>query len=44
MSLTVAISIVFVKKYFLIFFTDFKLLMLYNNILKFSEILNKWNL
>ena len=50
MGLTYAIYIVnwtFLKKklrYILIFFTDFKLLMFYNNMVKISEILNKWNL
>ena len=29
--------------FFLPLFTDFKLLMFHNNILKISEILNKWN-
>ena len=29
------------KIYFVLFFTDFKLLMSYNNIVKLSEILNK---
>ena len=30
----------FIKKYFLLFFPDFKLLMLHNNTVKKSEILN----
>ena len=30
--------------FFLLFFTDFKLLMFHKNIVKISEILNKWNL
>ena len=30
--------------FFLPLFTDFKLLMFHNNILKISELLNKWNL
>ena len=32
------------RKYFLLFFAEFELLMFYNNIVKISEILNKWNL
>ena len=32
------------RKYFLLFFAEFKLLMFYNNIVKISEKLNKWNL
>ena len=46
-GLTCAISIVncflfiIIKKYVLLFFTDFKLLMFHNNIVKISEILNK---
>ena len=31
----------FIKKYFLLFFTNFKLLMFCNNIVKISESLNK---
>ena len=48
MGLTYAISIVnwifgnfLLKNIFLLFFTDFKLLMFHNNIVKISEILNK---
>ena len=32
------------RKYFLLFFAEFELLMFYNNIVKISEKLNKWNL
>ena len=32
------------SKHFLLFFAEFKLLMFYNNIVKISEKLNKWNL
>ena len=32
------------RKYFLLFFAEFKLLTFYNNIVKISEKLNKWNL
>ena len=32
------------SKYFLLFFAEFELLMLHNNIVKISEKLNKWNL
>ena len=47
MSLTYAISTVtvFLEKFyhnFLLFFTDFELLILHNNIVKISEILNRW--
>ena len=35
---------IFSRKYLLLFFTGFKLLMFHNNIVKISEILNKWNL
>ena len=31
------------RKYFLIFFAEFELLMFYNNIVKISEKLNKWD-
>ena len=34
----------FIKKYFVLFFTDIKLLMFHNNIVKLSESLNQWNL
>ena len=34
----------FLRKYFLLFFAEFKLLMFYNNIVKISENLNNWNL
>ena len=54
MGLTYEISIVnwvfwkkkniYIRKYFLPFFTDFKLLMFRHNIVKILEILNKWNL
>ena len=33
-----------IRNYFLLFFTEFKLFMLQNNIVNSSEILNKWNL
>ena len=33
-----------IRNYILLFFTDIKLLIFHNNIVKFSEILNKWNL
>ena len=32
------------RKYFLLFFAEFELLMFFNNIVKISEKLNKWNL
>ena len=32
------------RKYFLLFFVEFELLTFYNNIVKISEKLNKWNL
>ena len=32
------------RKYFLLFFAEFELLTFYNNIVKISEKLNKWNL
>ena len=32
------------RKYFLLFFAELELLMFYNNIVKISEKLNKWNL
>ena len=32
------------RKYFLLFFAEFELLMFYNNIVKISEKSNKWNL
>ena len=32
------------RKYFLLFLAEFELLMFYNNIVKISEKLNKWNL
>ena len=56
MGLTYAISIVkwifgfffffiiIIIIYFLLFFTDFKSLMFHNNIVKISEILNKWKM
>ena len=51
MGLIYAISIVnwifwknFIRNYFLLFFTDFKVLIFINNIVKISEIMNKWNL
>ena len=51
MGLTNAISLVnwnfgkkFHRNYCLLYFTDFELLMFHNNIVKISEILNKWNL
>ena len=50
-GLTYAISIVkwfffnfCLRKYFLLFFAEFELLMFYNSIVKISEKLNKWNL
>ena len=51
LGLTYALSIVnwilFEKKniadYFLLFITDFKLLMCHKNIMKMSEVLKKWN-
>ena len=50
-GLTYAISIVkwfffnfCLRKYFLLFFAEFELLMFHNNIVKISEKLNKWNL
>ena len=50
-GLTYAISIVkwffrsfCLRKYFLLFFAEFKLLMFHNNIVKISEKLDKWNL
>ena len=33
-----------IRKHYVLFFIDFKLLIFYNNIVKLSEILNKWNL
>ena len=49
MGLSNAVSIVYfdifiIEKYFLLFFMDFKLFMLHNNIMKNSEILNRGNL
>ena len=51
MGLTYAISVVnwmfgnvLLKKCFLMFFNNFKLLMFPNNIVKISEISNEWNL
>ena len=34
----------FIRKYFLLLFTDLKLLTFQNNIVKISEVLDKWNL
>ena len=33
-----------IRKYFLPFFADFELVVFYNNVVKISEKLNKWNL
>ena len=32
------------RKHFLLFFAEFELVMFYNNIVKISEKLNKWNM
>ena len=32
------------RKHLLLFFAEFKLMMIYNNIVKISEKLNKWNM